>query len=213
MNKKQMTLMSILIVGVAAAGIMYAVSTTIKSANPGDSQNAGAQQFCQTRDEAVAKTEGKIQVKEPSYLPNGYNFQCADGSTDSLLLFYGDGRSIDMEKANRNDLIANGSILIATRRADPQVTDRDYEIKHMFDNKTNPDQKTRLTDINGNLAAVREQCTDCGKGFITYENGTTVQTGSFGLPSDIIYYDGGQQYLIEANMPSEVLEKIAISIK
>lgn len=177
----------------------------------------GAEQFCQSREEALAKTEGKMQVKEPTYIPEDYMLVCADGSPEVLLLFYGDGRILEREKANRNDLIDNGAILIATKRFDAEtddaygIKDRDSEIRQMFDGP-NKQLETRLTEINGNLAAVREMCQDCGQSFITQEDGKTVQMGTYALPSIIAFYDGDQMYRLEAYQPSEELEKIANSL-
>jgi hypothetical protein len=170
MQKKITTiLMATLVAGVIAIGAVYASNNLTeqqsgKSATGDNLQTAGAEQFCQTREQALAKTDGKLQVKEPTYLPAGYKFACADvipdDSPEMALMFYGNGTPLEKEKANRNDLIANGAILVATKHADPEVTDRKSEIEHSFNDGINPALKTRLIEINGNIAAVREQCQD-----------------------------------------------------
>ncbi|AIF83249.1 hypothetical protein NTE_01176 [Candidatus Nitrososphaera evergladensis SR1] len=219
MQKKTTTIvMAALIACVVAIGAIYASNNlalqpngTGSKAVGSDFQTVSAEQFCQTREEALAKTEGKIQVKEPTYLPAEYKFVCGDGSPDVVLMFYGGGRPLEKSQLNRNGLIESGAVLVATKHAEPDIPDRKAEIEASFQG-VNPDLKTRITEINGNVAAVREQCQDCGKGFLTYENGTTVQTGSFGLTSIIVFYDGNQKYLLEAYMPSDELEKIAKSL-
>lgn len=203
-----------------AIAAIFATNNLAQQINKGsgtDLQTAGAEQFCQTKEEAQAIAGDKIQVKEPTYLPAGYKPICADGSPDTVLLFYGDGRALAGEKANRNVLLENGAVLIATKRFDKETDqafltrDKKAEIEHMFTG-VNPDIKSRLTKINENIAAVREQCQDCGKSFITYQNGTSIQTGTYGLSSIIVFYDWDQQYWIEAYRPSQELERIANSL-
>lgn len=180
--------------------------------------NAEAEQLCQNIVEAIANTEGKMEAKEPMYLPNGFRMICADGAPEVLLLFYGKGDPIEKEKANRVELVENGAIFVGAKRFDPETDDAYYtkdrkaEIKKTFDG-VDPKVETYLTEINGNLAAVRESCEDCGKSFITYENGTTVQVGTFSMPSVVVFYDGDQQYRIEGYVPAAELEKVAQSLR
>lgn len=127
-------------------------------------------------------------------------------------MFYGDDRPLEPQDYNRNGLIENGAILVGTRFANPQIIDKNAYIESMAADAANPDIKNRLTEINGNIAAVRDQCQECGKGVITWENGTTLQTGTFSIPTVIMFFDGNQEYRLEAYMPSEELEKVAKSL-
>jgi len=215
---------TIILVAAVLAGGLVVVALAYSSSNmaqlsvmdTNDLQAASAVQFCESKEQALAQAGNKVQVKVPSYLPTGYNLICADGTEDVVLLFYGDSKPIEAGKANRDDLIKNGAILVGTKLFNNEtdsayyVKDRKAEIEHLFDG--NPQLKTRLTEINGNLAAVREMCKDCGQSILTYQNGTSIQTGGFPLPSVITYYDGDQMYRIEAYKPSQELEKIANSL-
>jgi hypothetical protein len=199
----------------AAAGILALGIIVSAYLSP---PSAEAEELCQTVEQAAARTEGKMEVKAPGYLPEGYRPICADGSPDVLLLFYGTGEPLDREQVNRVELVDSGAILVASKRFGSESDDAYYEkdrraeIERMF-NGENPDVKTGLTVINGNLAAVREECKGCGKSFVTHEDGTTVQVGTFSLPSAIVYYDGDQQYRIEGYVPLAELEKIAQSLR
>lgn len=180
---------------------------------------AGADLYCQTKEEATAVTEGKLATKEPTYLPEGYQFLCADGNPTFVLLYYGSPELLsDVNVPTRNELIDNGARLVGAKRADPEadetyyLIDRKTAIENYFKDQ-GQGIETRVTEINGNLAAVREMCEDCGQGFITNGDGQTEQVGSFPLQTVITFYDGDVLYRLEAFMPSMELEKVAQSLK
>lgn len=174
--------------------------------------NSATDQICLPKELALTKAQDGLQVKEPKYLPQGYRFVCSDVTPGYVLMFYGDDRPLEPQDYNRNGLIENGAILVGTRFANPQIIDKNAYIESMAADAANPDIKNRLTEINGNIAAVRDQCQECGKGVITWENGTTLQTGTFSIPTVIMFFDGNQEYRLEAYMPSEELEKVAKSL-
>lgn len=210
MNKKSKISIAALAAAVIASGAFYSAYLA--------QSGAEAEQLCQTRDEAMANTQGKMDVKEPTYLPEGYHILCADGTPEIVLLFYGQADSVNKEEANRVQLIEDGAILVAAKRYDAETDDayntrdREAEIRRAFEG-VDPKVETRLTEVNGNLAAVREMCEDCGKSFITYEDGSTEQVGTSSMPSVIEFYNGDMKYRIEAYLPSSELEKVAQSLE
>ena len=180
---------------------------------------AVADPYCQTKEEAMAVPQGKLAMKEPTYLPEGYQFLCAEGTSHYVILYYGSSEVLsNVDLPTRNELIDNGAIFIAAVRADPEADDAYYLIDRKsaiekYFNDQGTAIETRITEINGNLAAVREMCEDCGQGFITYEDGQTEQTSSFPVPAVIVFYDEDVRYRLEAFMPSTELEKVARSLE
>ncbi|WP_415282912.1 hypothetical protein [Candidatus Nitrososphaera sp. FF02] len=210
MNKKSKISIAALAAAVIASGTFYSAYLA--------QSGTEAEELCQTRDEAMANTQGKMDVKEPTYLPEGYHTLCADGTPEIVLLFYGQADSANKEEANRVQLIEDGAILVAAKRYDAETDDayntrdREAEIRRAFEG-VDPKVETRLTEINGNLAAVREMCEDCSKSFVTQEDGSTEQMGTSSMPSVIEFYDGDMKYRIEAYLLSAELEKVAQSLE
>src|SRR5690606_9185147 len=161
----------------------------------------------------------KLTMKEPTYLPEGYQFLCAEGTLTYVILYYGSPEVLsNVDLPTRNELIGNGAIFVGAQRADPEADDAYYlrdrksAIENYFKDQGTA-VETRLTEINGNLAAVREMCDNCGQGFITHEDGRTEQVGSFPLQTVITFYDEDVLYRLEAFMPSTELEKVAQSLE
>lgn len=208
MNKKiKISIAAVAVV--VASGVFYSAYLM--------QSNAAADLLCTSKDEAMAVTQGKLAMKEPTYLPEGYQFLCADGNPEYVLLYYGPPDAVKGEPS-RNELISNGAILVGGKRFDREadevydIRDRQSDIENAFAG-LDPKIQTRLTEINGNLAAVREMCEDCGKGVITQEDGSTEQTSTFAIPTVIEFYDGDVKYRLEAYLPSEELEKVALSLQ
>lgn len=193
---------------VVAAGVLYSGYQM--------QPTAAADVLCQSKEDAMALTQGKLAMKEPTSLPEGYQFLCADGNPEYVILYYGPSDAVKGEPS-RNELISNGAIFVGAKRFDKEadevydVRDRKSDIENAF-SKLDPKIQTRLTEINGNLAAVREMCEDCGKGVVTYEDGTTEETSTFPIPTVIEFYDGDVKYRLEAYLPSAELEKVAQSL-
>lgn len=208
MNKKIKISIAVVAAVVIASGVFYSAYLM--------QSTAAADVLCTNKDEAMEVTQGKLAMKEPTYIPVGYQFLCADGNPEYVLLYYGPPDAIKGEPS-RNELIDNGAILVGGKRFDREadeaydVRDRKSDIENAFTG-VDPKIETRLTEINGNLAAVREMCEDCGKGTVTYEDGRTEETGTFAIPTIIEFYDGDVKYRLEAHLPSVELEKVAESL-
>lgn len=208
MNKKT----RISIAGAGAVVIALGVFYSVYPMQP----TAAADVLCQSKDEAMEVTRGKLAMKEPTYLPAGYQFLCADGNPEYVILYFGPSDAVKGEPT-RNELISNGAILVGAKRFDREadevydIRDRKSDIENAFAG-LDPRIETRLTEISGNLAAVREMCEDCGKGVVTYEDGHSEETSTFPIPTVIEFYDGDVKYRLEAYLPSNELEMVAQSL-
>jgi hypothetical protein len=157
-----------------------------------------------------------LTIKHPTFLPTGYSLECAwaDNSSFALLLW---NHSITSPRELQDDLLAKGTISIEgnlfNAHRDPAyyIKNRTAEITSTVKDWQPQYHSSRLTKIEGHLAAVREQCDNCGIALARLSDGSLI-TRNFPTPTWIIYYDGDILYRIIGNFPSTTLERIGDSL-
>jgi hypothetical protein len=146
----------------------------------------------------VAMFETPLQIKQPSWLPDGYGLKCANGDRFNYSLLYWNQSIISIVDLQNGRIASKGGITIMVSLDSPDndpayyIKNRTAEIESIY-KELKPTFQTRLTSIEGHLAVVREQ--------------------SLGLtPTMILFYDGDLLYSVWGYHPSTVLERIANSI-
>lgn len=175
--------------------------------------NATALSFCMSMAEEQSKVG--FMHKVPTKFPSNYDFKCASASqTDAMMLYW--DQPITYDNLTSGSAFENGAIKMSMKlyneKTDPvvHIANRTAGLVSVYE-ELGP-QKAKLTHLLGNVALVRGQCDSCGVQTATFPDGSKI-THNTSLPSLIVFFDGDVEYVIEANLPSDMLEKFAQSLE
>ncbi|GEM_PF-3553451 len=154
------------------------------------------QQICPSL--TVARLETPLQIKQPSWLPDGYSLKCANADRLGYSLLYWNQSSISIVGWQNNKMVSKGAIAISALLDNPStdpayyIKNRTAELESIY-KELKPTFQTRITNISGHLAVIREQSLEL-------------------VPTMILFYDGDLLYSISGYHPSAVLERVADSL-
>jgi hypothetical protein len=173
------------------------------------------------------KNQISFNLKLPTYLPKGYEFECGSGRNFDLNLLYknnitpqdkSSGISLDLKQ------IQNGAISIMIIDEKDMLGKKNFEAEHgnitqievdmiQHANEKNPSINLQLVKFNGNIGWANDGCNGCGKQIANFSN-NTIADNTFPVPSRIQFYDeNGIIYFVQADLPLDELMLVAESIK
>ena len=161
--------------------------------------------------------------KVPSYLPDGYSFECSFLGTpyESYMIFH--NKKIPDELDLRiEQLILDGAIFIHQTDERNFVGAEKFEtigtpeqrIQETYDSVMdgNPSLNPQLIRINGMLAYAVDSCSDCGMQTANFTDGVIIQKTA--TEAKIKFIDkNGVNYFINAGIPLNELIKVAESLQ